>query len=292
MRQAGFLTRQHARMRPKLAMSRSAEPHPISFRMKRNTVRKAVPGSSALSSVQKPRARKDANDTSVLDASTNEKLPFDIHEVVARLRETVRPFRKAALFELYEEDGLTAPFEQLIACILSIRTRDETTVVAVRRLFAQARSPEEIASLSPEEIDALIRDSTFHEPKARQIHAIARRVVDEFQGELPCDLDTLLSFHGVGIKCAHLVLGITCGQAHIGVDIHVHRITNRWGYVATTTPEKTTKALMGLLPEEYWVEINRLLVPFGKHVCTGERPKCSTCPVLMYCRQIGVSSHR
>ena len=181
------------------------------------------------------------------------------------------------MFELYEDDGFTSLFEQLVACILSVRTRDETTVLAARRLFAQARTPAEISSLSPEEIDALINDSTFHEPKARQIHAIARRVEQEFHGELPCDLEVLLSFHGVGIKCAHLVLGIACGQSHISVDIHVHRITNRWGYVTTSTPEKTTKALMSVLPSEYWVEINRLLVPFGKHVCTGERPKCSTC---------------
>ncbi|RYD79692.1 MAG: endonuclease III [Verrucomicrobiaceae bacterium] len=219
-------------------------------------------------------------------------MPFDIERVVVLLREAVRPFPKAALFELYEVDEFTTPFEQLIACILSIRTRDETTLVSTRRLFASARSPAEIASLSPEEIDSLISDSTFHEPKARQIHEIARLVVHEYQGDLPCDLTTLLSLHGVGIKCAHLVLGIACGQAQIGVDIHVHRVTNRWGYVATKTPEKTTHALMLSLPQEYWVEINRLLVPFGKHICTGERPKCSVCPVLRYCQQVEVTSHR
>ena len=225
-------------------------------------------------------------------ASSSAKLPFDIHSVIARIREAVRPFPKTALFELYADDGFTSLFQQLVACILSIRTRDETTVVAARRLFAQARTPSAVSSLAPEEIDALIYDSTFHEAKARQIHAIARRVEQEFRGELPCDLHVLLSFHGVGIKCAHLVLGIACGQSYISVDIHVHRITNRWGYVAIRTPEKTTQALTASLPREYWVEINRLLVPFGKHICTGVRPKCSTCPVLMYCRQVGVTSHR
>ena len=114
----------------------------------------------------------------------------------------------------------------------------------------------------------------------------------EHGGELPCDLETLLSFRGVGIKCANLVLGIACGQPRVGVDIHVHRITNRWGYVATTTPEKTTAALEKTLPTRYWVEINALLVPFGKHVCTGNAPRCSRCPVLTMCRQIGVTSHR
>ena len=109
---------------------------------------------------------------------------------------------------------------------------------------------------------------------------------------MPCDLEALLSFRGVGIKCANLVLGIACGQPRIGVDIHVHRVTNRWGYVATSTPEKTTVALEGVLPPRYWVEINALLVPFGKHVCTGNAPRCSTCPVLAMCRQVGVTSHR
>ena len=102
----------------------------------------------------------------------------------------------------------------------------------------------------------------------------------------------LLGLRGVGPKCANLVLGIACGQARIGVDVHVHRVTNRWGYVSASTPEKTMVELESRLPEEYWVEINRLLVPFGKHVCTGRLPKCSTCPVLDMCRQVGVTEHR
>jgi endonuclease-3 len=102
----------------------------------------------------------------------------------------------------------------------------------------------------------------------------------------------MLSFRGVGPKCTNLVMGVACGEARIGVDIHVHRVTNRWGYVAAPTPEATMAALMEVLPKRYWVEINRLLVPFGKHVCTGRLPKCSTCPVLAYCRQVGVTEHR
>jgi endonuclease III len=109
---------------------------------------------------------------------------------------------------------------------------------------------------------------------------------------LPCDFDVLTSFQGVGPKCANLTLGIACGQAKISVDIHVHRITNRWGYVATRTPEATLALLEQKLPQIYWVEINRLLVPFGKHVCTGQRPKCSTCPLLAMCAQVGVTDYR
>ena len=219
------------------------------------------------------------------------KQPFDIDRAMDGIREAVRVFRKAALFEL-AEDGFNSPFEQLLACLISIRTRDEDTVPLARRLFAQARTPAQVAELSVAEIDGLIAGSTFHQAKAPQIQEIARRVVKEYGGELPCDLNQLLSFRGVGIKCAHLVLGIACGQPRIGVDIHVHRVTNRWGYVATSAPEKTTAALEAVLPSRYWVEINALLVPFGKHVCTGNAPRCSTCPVLTMCRQVGVTSHR
>jgi endonuclease III len=219
------------------------------------------------------------------------KLPFDIDLVLDRVGDAVRPFPKAALFEL-AEDGFDTPFDQLVACIISIRTLDEVMIGTARKLFQVARTPEAICRLTPEEVDALIHASSFHEAKARQIHAVANRVVREYGGELPCDFETLTSFRGVGPKCANLVLGIACGQPRIGVDIHVHRVSNRWGYVAAPTPEKTMAALTQKLPEKYWVEINRLLVPFGKHVCTGTLPKCSTCPVLQMCRQVGVQKRR
>jgi endonuclease-3 len=220
-----------------------------------------------------------------------EKRPFAIDTALRRIPEAVRPFARAALFELAEE-GHTSVFEQLVACIISIRTRDETTLPTARRLFAKARTPAEMCRLTPEEIDRLIAASSFHEAKARQMHAIAGRAVEEYGGSIPCDPEVLLSFHGVGPKCAHLVLGIACGQPFIGVDIHVHRVTNRWGYVQAPTPDKTMKALEAKLPRRYWVEINKLLVPFGKHICTATLPKCSTCPMLDMCRQVGVTAHR
>jgi endonuclease III len=220
-----------------------------------------------------------------------QKRPFDVDEAMARLRQAVRPFRPAMLFELAEA-GFDSPFEVLVACMISIRTRDETSLPVARRLFGRARTPGEMAALTPEEIDQLIRESSFHYGKARQIHAIARRAVAEFGGVVPCDFDVLTSFPGVGPKCANLVLGIACGTPRIGVDVHVFRVTNRWGYVRANTPELTMVALERVLPERYWVEINRLLVPFGKHVCTGTLPRCSTCPLLDMCRQVGVTSHR
>ncbi|HWE61738.1 MAG TPA: endonuclease III [Chloroflexota bacterium] len=220
-----------------------------------------------------------------------EKRPFDIDAAMDRIREAVRPYPPAALFQLADE-GHTSPFEQLVACMISIRTRDETMLPVARRFFEVARTPEEVSALSPEQIDALIALSSFHEVKARQIHAIARRVVAQYGGALPCDFAVLTSFAGVGPKCANLVLGIACGQPRIGVDIHVHRVTNRWGYVHARTPEMTLAALESVLPRRYWVEINRLLVPFGKFICTGTAPRCSTCPVLDMCRQVGVTTHR
>ena len=197
----------------------------------------------------------------------------------------------AAMFELAAL-GHRSLFEQLVACVISIRTRDEVSLPVARELFEHAPTPASIAALSESGIDALIERSTFHRAKAATIREIARRTVDEFHGRLPCDADVLTSFKGVGPKCANLALGIACGASRIGVDVHVHRVTNRWGVVATRTPEQTMVALQRILPRQYRVEINRLLVPFGKHVCTGRLPKCSTCPVLDYCRQVGVTEHR
>ncbi|MCC2956592.1 endonuclease III [Massilia sp. IC2-477] len=220
-----------------------------------------------------------------------DKRPFDIDLALERIEAAVQPWPKAALFQLAEE-GFTSTFEQLLACIISIRTYDEVTLPVSRRLFAQARTPSAIAGLGWEELDALISPSTFHERKAQQILAIAREVVERFGETLPGEREVLLSFAGVGPKCANLVLGVACGTPVISVDIHVHRVTGRWGYVKAATPEKTLLALEATLPRQHWITINRLLVPFGKHICTGTKPKCSTCPVLDMCRQVGVTEHR
>jgi endonuclease-3 len=221
----------------------------------------------------------------------SDKRPFDIKEAFAGIERAVASYPKAAMFEL-ADDGYDSLFEQLVACIISIRTRDEASVVIARRLFQKARTPKEMLALEIAEIQALIDPSTFYERKAVTIREIARRAINDFDGELACDDETLQSFSGVGPKCSHLALGIACQQPLISVDIHVHRVTNRWGVIAASTPEQTMKALESWLPEPYRVDINRLLVPFGKHVCTAARPKCSTCPVLEMCRQVGVRNPR
>jgi len=219
--------------------------------------------------------------------------------VLRRIREHLRAnaLADAAMFELAAR-GYDTVFHQLVGCIISIRTRDEVSLPVAIALFEAAPTPAAVARLSVAKIDALIRASSFHYGKAQTIRAVALRTVRDFDGALPCDAEVLTSFKGVGPKCANLALGVACGSSGaagdvgISVDIHVHRVTNRWGVVATKTPEQTMRALERVLPKRYWVEINRLLVPFGKHVCTGRAPKCSTCPVLAYCRQVGVTTHR
>ncbi len=219
------------------------------------------------------------------------KLPFDIHAVVRRIRKEVTKFADAAMFDLAAR-GYGSAFHQLVACIISVRTRDEVSLPTAIQLFKAAPDAEAVSRLSVDEISALIRPSSFFETKAQNISDLARRVVREYGGVLPCDFAVMTSFRGVGPKCANLTLGIACGATEISVDVHVHRVTNRWGLVSTAVPEATRLALEERLPRNYWVEINRLLVPFGKHVCTGRLPKCSVCPVLQYCRQVGVTEHR
>ncbi|HEY0457107.1 MAG TPA: endonuclease III [Verrucomicrobiae bacterium] len=219
------------------------------------------------------------------------KRDFNVDVVLAKIRTAIKPFRKAALFELFDS-GCKSLFEQLVACIISIRTMDEVTVPTAKKLFEVARVPEAIAKMRETQIDRLIHSCAFHEAKAKTIRQIAQAAIKKHAGALPCDRSVLLELPGVGPKCANLALGIVCGQGGIGVDVHVHRVTNRWGYVQANTPEQTMAALEAKLPRKYWVEINRLLVPFGKHVCTGINPKCSTCPVLDMCQQVGVTNFR
>jgi len=226
-----------------------------------------------------------------MPSTSEKKKPFDIDLALDRISGAVEPWPKAAMFELAEK-GFKTPFEQLVACIISMRTYDEVTIPTALRLFDQARTPLQISEMTPAQINTLIRTSTFHERKAAQIHAIAVRVLDEYDGNLPCDAEIMQTFSGVGPKCAHLVLGVACEEPFISVDIHVHRVTNRWGYVQAARPERTMLALEAKLPRKHWIDINRLLVPFGKHICTGERPHCSSCPVVHMCQQVGVKSHR
>jgi endonuclease-3 len=216
---------------------------------------------------------------------------FDIDEAFRRLRPAVAELPKAAMFDLRDR-GYSSPFEQLVGSLISARTRDEATMEVCLRLFARARTPRALAALDEGTLVELLRGATFPEPKARDLIALSKRIEEEHGGVVPDTLEGLTAFRGVGPKIAALTLAVGFGRPAIAVDIHVHRIVNRWGYVQAPTPEKTLAELARKLPERYWVEINERLVPFGKFVCTGVRPHCSTCPLLSICSQVGVSSHR
>ena len=219
------------------------------------------------------------------------KKPFDITEMLARIEKAVAPYPKAAMFQLFEE-GYTSIFEQLISCIISIRTLDETTIPVSKKLFAKARTSKQVAALSKEELADLIEGTTFAYNKVNTILTIAKETEEKYGGHLPADYEVLTGFSGVGPKCANLALGVATKSAAISVDIHVHRVVNRWGFIQTSQPEQTMLALEQKVDTQKWIDINRLLMPFGKHICTGRAPHCSDCVVLEYCRQVGVTSHR
>lgn len=221
----------------------------------------------------------------------SKKRPHDIDLMLERIEEEIKPHAKAAMFDLYDQ-GFTGLFQQVVACMISIRTRDEVSLGLARDLLSNAPNAEEMVKLGVDAIAKIISASTLSYQKAARIHNIAKQTVQEHGGELPPDEDVLRALPGVGPKCAHLALGVAARRPHIGVDIHVHRVTNRWGYVCAKTPEKTMDALEKKLPRAHWIDINRLLVPFGKHICTGVRPFCSRCPVLEMCRQVGVQNPR
>jgi endonuclease-3 len=219
------------------------------------------------------------------------KKPFSLSIVLKRIEKAVKPYPKAAMFELYER-GYTTLFEQLISCIISIRTLDETTIPLSEKLFKIARTPKELLKLSPKKLEQVLYGATFPGQKAYTMLGIAKTAIEQYNGELPANFQKLTDLKGVGSKCANLAMGVAKKQAAVSVDVHVHRVTNRWAFVKTSSPEQTLQQLEQKVPKQKWIDINRLLMPFGKHICTGRLPHCSTCPVLEYCGQVGVTSHR
>jgi endonuclease-3 len=216
---------------------------------------------------------------------------FPVALALDRIAPVVADFPKPAMFQLADE-GWRSVFEQLVACMISIRTKEEVTLRTSRALFAAAPSPEAIAALPLAQLDEILRQSTFGDRKARQIHDIAVAASERPDGALPCDGELLQSFNGVGPKCANLTLGVACGIPAISVDVHVDRVVHRWGAVATSTPEQTAVALEAIVPRERWIDVNRLLMPFGRYICTAALPRCSSCPVNDLCPRIGVTRHR
>ncbi|MCE3243260.1 MAG: nth [Deltaproteobacteria bacterium] len=214
----------------------------------------------------------------------------EIHAAVRILRREAPKWQTPVVTLIAESSD--SPFKVLISCILSLRTQDSTTAQASRRLFALADSPETIMRLSAKKIEQVIFPVGFYRTKAKTILEICRNLNENYRGRVPDEIDELIKFKGVGRKTANLVVTLGYNKPGICVDTHVHRISNRWGYVKTATPEKTEVALRQKLPKQYWIEYNDLLVSFGQQLCRPISPLCSQCPVAKYCSQIGVTVKR
>ncbi len=216
--------------------------------------------------------------------------PFPIEQALDTLERELTRFTPPLIDQMGEVSQ--TPFRILIATILSLRTKDTLTAVVAPRLFAVADTPAAMLALGVERIAELIYPVGFYRIKARQIVAICQILLERYGGEVPSDLDELLKLSGVGRKTANLVVTAGFGLPGICVDIHVHRICNRWGYVQTRTPEETEMALRARLPQRYWIPINRLLVTLGQNICHPTSPRCSICPIRDLCPRIGVTRSR
>jgi endonuclease-3 len=214
----------------------------------------------------------------------------EIHSAIRTLRSEV-PKWQTPIVTLVAENS-DSPFQVLISCILSLRTQDTTTAQASQRLFALAETPETMSRLSIQKIEKAIFPVGFYHTKAKVIRDICRRLIKEYAGKVPDEIDELLKLKGVGRKTANLVVTLGYRKPGICVDTHVHRISNRWGYLRTKNPKETEFALRAKLPKQYWLEYNDLLVTFGQHLCRPISPMCSQCPVRRYCARVGVTISR
>lgn len=214
----------------------------------------------------------------------------EIHQAIRILRREVPKWQTPIVGLVAESSG--SPFQVLISCILSLRTQDTTTAQAVRRLFALADTPAEMAKLPTRKIEKAIYPVGFYRTKAKTIRGICRALIENYAGRVPDEIDELLKLNGVGRKTANLVVTLGYRKPGICVDTHVHRISNRWGYVRTKNPKETEFALRKKLPKPYWIEYNDLLVSFGQHLCRPISPMCSQCPVEKYCAKVGVTISR
>ncbi len=175
------------------------------------------------------------------------------------------------------------PFRVLIATVISQRTKDEVTYEVAERLFEKYPTPKDLKNADEDDIARLIYPAGFYKQKAKKIKEIARIIDEKYNGKVPDKMEDLLKLPGVGRKTANIVLSRCFDQDVIAVDTHVHRISNRLGWVHTKTPEETEIALMNVLPKRYWRDINELLVMFGRTICRPVAPKCEECPIKNYC---------
>jgi endonuclease-3 len=215
---------------------------------------------------------------------------IDWEEVFRAMSERLDGARIPSVSEIAEQNR--DPYRVLVSTLISLRTKDEVTREASERLFEVAPDVDALAGLEPETIAERIYPAGFYNNKSRQLHKIARTLIEEHDGVVPDSEQQLLALPGVGRKTANLVLGLAFAIPAICVDTHVHRIPNRLGWIRTETPEESEEALKEILPKEYWIGVNGLLVQYGQEVCTPVSPKCSTCPLETRCPRRGVEKHR
>jgi endonuclease III len=206
----------------------------------------------------------------------------NIPAVVRILKKNSPGFATTSLAEIAERSD--DPYKVLISCILSLRTRDETTARVSQRLYEIADTPRKISSLPLKRLETAIKSVNYYKTKALRIKEMSRVINKKYRGHVPNDMESLLELKGVGRKTANIVLVYGFGKHGIPVDTHVHRVSNRLGWVSTKTPEKTETALRAMLPKRYWLDINDLFVQFGQNVCRPRNPKCWSCPITAHCR--------
>lgn len=223
-------------------------------------------------------------------SSKNLRRKSDFTSTISKIRRAIRPFRMPTVTK--EAKYVRDPFRVLISCIISLRTKDGVTDQASARLFAKADTPRKILKLRANEIAKLIYPAGFYRNKAKHILEISQALLERYKGLVPDEIDELLTLKGVGRKTANLVVTMAYHKPGICVDTHVHRISNRLGWVKTKTPEKTEFALREILPHRYWIDINDQLVIFGQNICQPVSPWCSKCPVERECPKVGVERRR
>lgn len=214
---------------------------------------------------------------------------FNIVEGLKKLKKAVRKFRTPSVTVIAKKND---PFAVLVSCIISLRTRDEVTELASARLFALAKLPAELLELSNSKIEKAIYPAAFYRNKTKSLKELCQVLVKEYSGKVPDQLEELLKLKGVGRKTANLTLILGHNKPGICVDIHVHRISNRWGYVKTKSPDETEMVLREKLPKRFWKGYNDLLVSFGQNLCKPVSPFCGSCPIEDQCPKIGVNRSR
>ncbi|MBP5161846.1 MAG: endonuclease III [Spirochaetales bacterium] len=221
----------------------------------------------------------------VLDESYFDRIFSEFRQVLASLGKILPA---VSLVAVQKQD----PFSVLISTVISLRTKDDVTLNASRRLLAEAPDPHAMLGLSEDRIAELIFPAGFYRRKAMQIKQISEILVTDYDGKVPADAGLLMKLPGVGIKTANLTLNLGFGIDAICVDCHVHQISNRLGWIETKTPEESEKALQPVMPRRFWIPLNELLVSYGQEVCTSVSPKCSMCPENQSCPKVGVTRSR